>query len=104
MKHTVTDLIAAYKFYSDKLEAVESETLSGYQLRTCDCGISQREFDNLKAEEINALQSKIDALQYFIDGFAKTVREDMEHLEQVCERVEREDKAERMRLARGIND
>ena len=50
------------------------------------------------------MQSKIDALQYFIDGFAKTVREDMEHLEQVCERVEREDKAERMRLARGIND
>jgi len=67
MRHSLSDLIAAHRFYSEKLEAVESETLSEYQLRTCDCGISQQEFESLKAERINALQSKIDGLEYFID-------------------------------------
>lgn len=49
MKHTLSDLIEAHRFYSEKLKAVERETLSGYQLRTCDCGIDQRGFDSIRA-------------------------------------------------------
>lgn len=78
MKHTLSDLIAAHRLYSEKLKAVESETLSEYQLRTCDCGIDQQEFDSLKAEKINSLQSRIDGLEYFIDGFVKEMQRDKE--------------------------
>lgn len=76
MKHTLSDLIAAHRFYSEKLKAVERETLAGYQQRTCDCGIDQRGFDSLKAEKINSLQSRIDGLEYWIDAFVKEIQRD----------------------------
>ena len=78
MTHTLSDLIEAHKFYSEKLKAVESETLSEYQQRTCDISLEYREFDSLKAEKINALQSRIDGLEYFIDAYVKEMQRDME--------------------------
>lgn len=99
--HKVSELIAAHKFYSEKLKAVESETISEYQLRTCDCGISQREFDSLKAEEINALQSKIDALEYHIDRFANKVVDEANYLKMVEHNLIGEEIETRKRLARG---
>lgn len=77
MKHTLSDLITAHRFYSEKLKAVERETLSEYNLRTCDC-LDQREFDRLKAEKINSLQSRIDGLEYFIDADVKEMQRDKE--------------------------
>lgn len=77
MTHTLSDLIAAHRFYSEKLKAVESETLSEYNLRTCDC-LGQREFNSLKAKKINALQSRIDGLEYFIDAYVKEMQRDKE--------------------------
>lgn len=75
MKHTLSDLIEAHRFYSEKLKAVEYETISEYNLRTCDC-LDQREFDSLKAEKINSLQSRIDGLEYWIDAFVKEMQRD----------------------------
>ena len=72
MTHTLSDLIEAHKFYSEKLKAVESETLSEYNLRTCDC-LGQREFDSLKAKKINTLQSRIDGLEYFIESSVRKI-------------------------------
>lgn len=77
MKHTLSDLIEAHRFYSEKLKAVKYETLSEYNLRTCDC-LDQREFDSLKAEKINALQSRLDSLEYLIDASVKEMRRDKE--------------------------
>lgn len=77
MRHTLSDLITAHRFYSEKLKAVERETLSEYNLRTCDC-LDQREFDSLKAEKINSLQSRIDGLEYFIDSDVKEMQRDKE--------------------------
>jgi hypothetical protein len=77
MKHTLSDLIEAHRFYSEKLKAVKYETLSEYNLRTCDC-LDQREYDSLKAEKINALQSRIDGLEYFIDADVKGMQRDKE--------------------------
>lgn len=76
MTHTLSDLIAAHRLYSEKLKAVKCETLSEYQLRTCDCGIDQREFDNLKAKKIDSLQSRIDGVEYFIDAYVKEMQRD----------------------------
>lgn len=75
MKHTLSDLIEAHRFYSENLKAVERETLSEYNLRTCDC-LDQREYNNLKAEKINSLQSRIDGLEYWIDAFVKEMQRD----------------------------
>lgn len=77
MKHTLSDLIEAHRFYSEKLKAVKYETLSEYNLRTCDC-LDQREYDSLKAKMINSLQSRIDGLEYFIDSYVKEMRRDKE--------------------------
>lgn len=78
MRHSLSDLIEAHRFYSEKLEAVENETLSGYNLRTCGC-LGQREFDSLKAKKINELQSRIDGLEYFIDADVKGMQRDKEN-------------------------
>ena len=78
MKHTLLAVIAAHRFYSEKLKAVKHETLSEYQLRTCDCGIDRREFESLKAEKINALQSRLDSLEYLIDASVKEMQRDKE--------------------------
>lgn len=77
MRHSLSDLIEAHRFYSEKLKAVKHETLSEYNLRTCDC-LDQREYDSLKAEKINALQSRIDGLEYFIDADVKEMQKDKE--------------------------
>ena len=72
MTHTLSDLISAHRFYSEKLKAVERETLSEYNLRTCDC-LEQREFDSLKAKKIDTLQSRIDGLEYFIEASVRKI-------------------------------
>ena len=78
MKHTLSDLIAAHRFYSEKLKAVKYETLSEYQLRTCDCGIDRREFESLKAKKIDSLQPRLDSLEYLIDASVKEMQRDKE--------------------------
>ena len=40
--------------------------------------LEQREYDSLKAEKINALQSRIDGLEYFIDADVKEMQRDKE--------------------------
>lgn len=96
--HKVSELIAAHKFYSEKLEAVESETLSEYNLRTCGC-LSQLEFDKIRTKEISALQSKIDALEYLIDRFANKVIDEANYLKMVEQNVIGEEIEMRKRLA-----
>ena len=99
IEHEVSELIAAYRFYSEKLKSVESETLSEYNIRTCDC-LGQREYDSLKTEKINALQSKIDALEYLIDRFANKVVGEANYLKMVEHKVIGEEIEMRKRLAR----